>query len=152
MKQKVVVFSQIDAEVLQRLEQRYHVVVINPKAGDVNTQIREQVADADAMIGAGRLLNQNNLETAKQLKIISSVSVGYDNYDLNYLNQAKIWLSHTPHVLTETTADLAFTLLMSAARQVPYLDQWTKQVSGRVLSGRHNLVRKFLVKHWVLLA
>ena len=126
MKQKVVVFSQIDAEVLQRLEQRYHVVVINPKAGDVNTQIREQVADADAMIGAGRLLNQNNLETAKQLKIISSVSVGYDNYDLNYLNQAKIWLSHTPHVLTETTADLAFTLLMSAARQVPYLDQWTK--------------------------
>ena len=78
------------------------------------------------MIGAGRLLNQNNLETAKQLKIISSVSVGYDNYDLNYLNQAKIWLSHTPHVLTETTADLAFTLLMSAARQVPYLDQWTK--------------------------
>lgn len=126
MKQKVVVFSQIDAEVLQRLEQRYHVVVINPKAGDVNTQIREQVADADAMIGAGRLLNQNNLKTAKQLKIISSVSVGYDNYDLNYLNQAKIWLSHTPHVLTETTADLAFTLLMSAARQVPYLDQWTK--------------------------
>ncbi len=48
MKQKIVVFSQIDAEVLQRLEQRYHVVVINPKAGDVNTQIREQVADADA--------------------------------------------------------------------------------------------------------
>ena len=126
MKQKVVVFSQIDAEVLQCLEQRYHVVVINPKAGDVNTQIREQVANADAMIGAGRLLNQNNLKTAKQLKIISSVSVGYDNYDLNYLNQAKIWLSHTPHVLTETTADLAFTLLMSAARQVPYLDQWTK--------------------------
>ena len=126
MKQKVVVFSQIDAEVLQCLEQRYHVVVINLKAGDVNMQIREQVADADAMIGAGRLLNQNNLETAKQLKIISSVSVGYDNYDLNYLNQAKIWLSHTPHVLTETTADLAFTLLMSAARQVSYLDQWTK--------------------------
>lgn len=82
MKQKVVVFSQIDAEVLQRLEQRYHVVVINPKAGDVNTQIREQVADADAMIGAGRLLHQNNLETAKQLKIISSVSVGYDNYEI----------------------------------------------------------------------
>ncbi|MEG0693961.1 MAG: hypothetical protein RR444_12925, partial [Oscillospiraceae bacterium] len=61
MKQKVVVFSQIDADVLQRLEQRYHVVVINPKADDVNTQIREQVVDADAMIGAGRLLNQNNL-------------------------------------------------------------------------------------------
>ena len=93
MKQKVVVFSQIDTEVLERLKQRYYVVVINPKEGDVNMQIREQVADSDGMIGAGRVLNQNNLETAKQLKIISSVSVGYDNYDLSYLNQAKVWLS-----------------------------------------------------------
>ena len=63
------------------------------------------------MIGAGRLLNRNNLETATKLKIISSVSVGYDNYDLEYLNEKKIYLTHTPHVLTETTADLAFTLL-----------------------------------------
>lgn len=121
------VFSQLDEDVLQRLQAQYHVVVINPKQGDVNEQIREQVKDADAMIGAGRLLNESNLATAQQLKIISSVSVGYDNYDLAYLNQKKIWLTNTPHVLTETTADLAFTLLMSAARKVPYLDQWTKQ-------------------------
>ncbi len=45
---------------------------------------------------------------------------------MDYLNQRQIWLAHTPHVLTETTADLAFTLLMSAARQVPHLDRWTK--------------------------
>lgn len=127
MNKKVVVFSQLDEAVLQRLQAQYHVVVINPKQGDVNEQIREQVKDADAMIGAGRLLNESNLATAQQLKIISSVSVGYDNYDLAYLNQKKIWLTNTPHVLTETTADLAFTLLMSAARKVPYLDQWTKQ-------------------------
>ena len=127
MNKKVVVFSQLDQDVLQRLQAQYHVVVINPKQGDVNEQIREQVKDADAMIGVGRLLNESNLATAQQLKIISSVSVGYDNYDLAYLNQKKIWLTNTPHVLTETTADLAFTLLMSAARKVPYLDQWTKQ-------------------------
>ena len=127
MNKKVVVFSQLDQDVLQRLQAQYHVVVINPKQGDVNEQIREQVKDADAMIGAGRLLNESNLATAQQLKIISSVSVGYDNYDLAYLNQKKIWLTNTPHLLTETTADLAFTLLMSAARKVPYLDQWTKQ-------------------------
>ena len=127
MKKKVIVFSQLDQDILQRLQAQYQVEVINPKLGDVNQQIREQVKDADGMIGAGRLLNESNLATAQQLKIISSVSVGYDNYDLAYLNQKKIWLSNTPHVLTETTADLAFTLLMSAARKVPYLDQWTKQ-------------------------
>ncbi|WP_455597855.1 2-hydroxyacid dehydrogenase [Acinetobacter pecorum] len=127
MKQKVVVFSQIDADIQNRLEQNYQVSYIQPKLGDVNQQLLQQVRDADGMIGAGRLLNCDNLASATRLKIISSVSVGYDNYDLDYLNERKIYLSHTPHVLTETTADLAFTLLMSAARKVAYLDQWTKQ-------------------------
>lgn len=126
MNKKVVVFSQIDPEILTRLQAQYDVVVIDPKQGDVNQQIQEHVQHADGMIGAGRLLNESNLAGAQQLKIISSVSVGYDNYDVGYLSQNQIWLSHTPHVLTETTADLAFTLLMSAARKVPYLDQWTK--------------------------
>ncbi|ENV76675.1 D-glycerate dehydrogenase [Acinetobacter ursingii] len=127
MKQKVVVFSQIDATVLDQLERDYHVVVLNPKQGDINEQIRTEVVDADAMIGAGRLLNETNLAPAQQLKIISTVSVGYDNYDVDYLTKNNIWLANTPHVLTETTADLAFTLLVSAARKVPELDQWTKQ-------------------------
>ncbi|WP_277560995.1 2-hydroxyacid dehydrogenase [Acinetobacter beijerinckii] len=124
---KVVVFSQIDQEVLAKLQQAYRVVVLNPKLGDINEQIRTEVVDAYAMIGAGRLLNKSNLSTAQQLKIISTVSVGYDNYDVDYLNRKKIWLANTPHVLTETTADLAFTLLLSAARKIPYLDAWTKQ-------------------------
>ena len=124
---KVVVFSQIDQDVLERLQQNYQVVILNPKLGDINAQIRQEVIDADAMIGSGRLLNESNLAPAQQLKIISTVSVGYDNYDVNYLNQRKIWLSNTPHVLTETTADLAFSLLMSAARKIPQLDTWTKQ-------------------------
>ncbi|NCI79575.1 2-hydroxyacid dehydrogenase [Acinetobacter kanungonis] len=126
MNKKVVVFSQIDPEILTRLQAQYDVVVIDPKQSDVNQQIQDHVQNADGMIGAGRLLNESNLAGAQHLKIISSVSVGYDNYDVGYLSQNQIWLSHTPHVLTETTADLAFTLLMSAARKVPYLDQWTK--------------------------
>ncbi len=127
MKQKVVVFSQIDADIQNKLEQTYDVAYIQPKLGDVNQQLLQQVQDADGMIGAGRLLNRDNLATATRLKVISSVSVGYDNYELDYLNEKNIYLSHTPHVLTETTADLAFTLLMSAARKVAYLDHWTKQ-------------------------
>ena len=126
MKQKVVVFSQLDATILARLQQQYEVAIINPKMGDVNEQIRREVVDADGMIGAGRILNASHIAEAKRLKIISSVSVGYDNYNVQDLNAHQIWLAHTPHVLTETTADLAFTLIMSAARQVPHLDRWTK--------------------------
>ena len=136
MNKKVVVFSQVDARIQARLAQDYQLVLLNPKDGDINEQIRREVTDADGMIGSGRLLNESNLATAQQLKIISTVSVGYDNYDVDYLNKNKIWLAHTPHVLTESTADLAFTLLMSAARQVPSLDRWTKQGEWKRTAGQ----------------
>ncbi|WP_168398168.1 2-hydroxyacid dehydrogenase [Acinetobacter indicus] len=127
MKQKVIAFSQVDQDVLSQLKQQYDVVEISPKLGDVNEQIRTHVQDADGMIGAGRLLNASNLTGARRLKVVSSISVGYDNYDVDYLTEQKIYLCHTPHVLTETTADLAFSLLMGASRQLAYLDRWTKQ-------------------------
>lgn len=126
MLKKIVVFSQVNPVILEKLHAQFQVVQINPKLGNVDQQIRDAVADADGMIGAGRLLNENNLNTAKRLKVISSISVGYDNYDLKYLNFKKIWLTHTPDVLTETTADLGFGLMLSAARQIPQLDRWTK--------------------------
>lgn len=127
MKQKVIVFSQIDQDVQKKLEQNFNVVTLQPKLGNVHEQLLEHVRDADGMIGAGRLLNRDNLAPATRLKIISSVSVGYDNYEVDYLNEKNIYLTNTPHVLTETTADLGFALLMAAARKVAYLDHWTKQ-------------------------
>lgn len=126
MKKKVVIFSQIFPEFEEKLKQDYDVVKVSPKLGDVNQQLREAVKDAHGMIGAGRYLGQEQLETAQQLEIISTVSVGYDNYDVDYLKQKNIILAHTPHVLTETTADTAFTLLVSAARRLPELDRWTR--------------------------
>ena len=127
MRKKVVIFSQIFPEFEEKLKQQFDVVKINPKLGDVQNQIRAAVSDAHGMIGAGRYLGKEQLETAQHLEIISSVSVGYDNYDVAYLKSRDICLAHTPHVLTETTADTAFALLMSAARRVPQLDKWTRQ-------------------------
>lgn len=74
----------------------------------------------------GRKLGEAQLHNAEQLQVVSSVSVGYDNYDLAYFNQRGIALTNTPDVLTESTADLGFALIMSAARRVAELDAWTK--------------------------
>lgn len=57
---------------------------------------------------------------------MSSVSVGYDNYDLDYFNERGIALTNTPDVLTESTADLGFSLVMGCARRTAELDAWTK--------------------------
>lgn len=61
-----------------------------------------------------------------QLKVVSNLAVGVDNVDVAELTRRRIPLGHTPGVLTETTADLAFSLLCAAARRVPEADAFTR--------------------------
>ncbi len=61
-----------------------------------------------------------------KLRATSTVSVGYDNFDVDALNARNILLMHTPHVLTETVADTLMALVLSTARRVAELDKWVK--------------------------
>jgi lactate dehydrogenase-like 2-hydroxyacid dehydrogenase len=54
-----------------------------------------------------------------QLKVVSNFAVGFDNIDVDACTRRRIPAGNTPGVLTETTADLAFALLMAAARRIP---------------------------------
>ncbi|MCL6445539.1 MAG: D-glycerate dehydrogenase [Alicyclobacillus sp.] len=71
------------------------------------------------------------LRSAPNLKIITNMAVGYDNIDVAFAKSRGILVTNTPDVLTETTADLTFALLMATARRVveaaEYLksNQWT---------------------------
>ncbi|GGU71754.1 bifunctional glyoxylate/hydroxypyruvate reductase B [Pseudomonas laurentiana] len=126
MKKTVLAFSRITPPMVERLQQTFNVIVPNPKLGDISAQFNEALPEAHGLIGAGRKLGQAQLATAAKLEVVSSVSVGYDNYDLAYFNERGIALTNTPDVLTESTADLGFALIMSAARRVAELDAWTK--------------------------
>ena len=68
------------------------------------------------------------------MEVISSISVGIDNYDLAYLKERGIALCHTPGVLTETTADTVFALIMATSRRLV-------EMSNLVREGRwtHNI-------------
>lgn len=125
-KKTVLAFSRVTPEMVERLQQDFNVIVPNPKAGDINAQFEEALPHAHGLIGVGRKLGRKQLENAKHLEVVSSVSVGYDNYDVDYFNERGIMLTNTPDVLTESTADLGFTLIMSTARRVAELDAWTK--------------------------
>ncbi|MBK5268181.1 MAG: D-glycerate dehydrogenase [Acidimicrobiia bacterium] len=62
-------------------------------------------------------IDQALLDAAPHLKVISQMAVGVDNIDLEACRQRGIIVGHTPDVLTETTADLAFGLMIAAARR-----------------------------------
>ncbi|HEX8587868.1 D-glycerate dehydrogenase [Pseudomonas sp.] len=126
MKKTVLAFSRVSPEMAERLQQDFNVIIPDPKKGDLNEQFNEALPHSHGMIGAGRKLGREQLEGAKQLQVVSSISVGYDNYDVGYLTERGIMLTNTPDVLTESTADLGFSLIMSSARRVAELDAYTK--------------------------
>lgn len=125
-KKTVLAFSRITPAMVERLEQHFTVIVPDPRQGDINAQFNAALPGAHGLIGAGRPLGRQQLADAQTLEVVSSVSVGYDNYEVDYLNERGILLTNTPDVLTESTADLAFSLIMSSARRVAELDAWTK--------------------------
>ena len=126
MKKTVLAFSRITPEMAERLRQDFEVIVPDPKKGDIAAQFNEALPTAHGLIGAGRALGEKQLAAAQHLEVVSSVSVGYDNYDVGYFTQRGIMLTNTPDVLTESTADLGFSLIMSSARRVAELDAWAK--------------------------
>jgi glyoxylate reductase len=66
------------------------------------------------------------INSAPRLKVISQMAVGFDNIDVAAATARGIPVGHTPGVLTETTADFAFVLLMAAARRLPEGERYVK--------------------------
>lgn len=66
------------------------------------------------------------LASASRLRVVANVAVGYDNIDLAAASARRIVVTNTPDVLTETTADFAWTLLMAVARRVVEADRYVR--------------------------
>ena len=137
MKKNVVLYSSIPQDQQERLEQAFNLTIFD-KSPDANPEdFMNAMQNADGMIGANMAtrINETFLAKAPNLKAASTISVGFDNYDLDALAQRKVRLMNTPTVLTEGTADLIFTLLMATARRTAELSQyihdgqWKKGIS-----------------------
>jgi len=71
-------------------------------------------------------IDANLMDAAPKLKVVSNMAVGYDNIDIAEATKRHIVVGNTPKVLTGTTTDLAFTLLVSASRRVAEADRYTR--------------------------
>lgn len=91
------------------------------------TELLKRVADREALVCLlTEKVDTELLAAAPKLRIAATVSVGYDNIDVAACSQRKVVATNTPGVLDETTADFAWTLLMSIARRVVEGDAWTR--------------------------
>jgi glyoxylate reductase len=86
---------------------------------------RERIAGADAILPqlVDRIDSAALDAAGPNLKVVSNYAVGLDNVDIPACTERGIYVGHTPDVLTDATADLAMTLLLSAARRVVEADK-----------------------------
>jgi glyoxylate reductase len=85
---------------------------------------------AEGCVGIVSLLKDPIRDTVLStpgLKIVSNVAVGFDNIDVAAATAHKVMVTNTPGVLDDSTADFAFTLLMSTARRIVEADSFTRQ-------------------------
>jgi phosphogluconate 2-dehydrogenase len=133
-RQKVLVFRELPPDQLARLQDQHDVTVANPRVPEQVAAFHAALATAEGMIGSSFKVDAALLASAPHLKVISSVSVGVDNYALSSLAERGIMLCHTPGVLTETTADTIFSLIMASSRRLVELSnhvregRWTRNI------------------------
>lgn len=122
MKPSIVLYKSIPADLRQRLEQYFTVNSFDGLASIPDDVLKK----AEGLIGSGGKIDLAFLERTPELRAASTISVGYDNFDVDVLSQRGIALMHTPTVLTETVADTMMALVLSSARRVVELAERVK--------------------------
>ncbi|MET3512383.1 gluconate 2-dehydrogenase [Pseudacidovorax sp. 1753] len=115
-RKKVLVFRALPPEQMARLQAAHEVSFADPKKD--RAAFDAALPQAQGLIGSSFPIDAGVIAAAPKLEVVSSVSVGVDNYDLAALHARGIVLAHTPGVLDETVADTVFALLMATSRRV----------------------------------
>lgn len=90
-------------------------------------QLAERAQDADAVVALlTDRIDEAFLARCPRLKIVANVAVGYDNIDLAAAARRGVAITNTPGVLTDATADFAFTLLLASARRIVEADRYVR--------------------------
>lgn len=117
-RRSVLVFRELPPDQLARITALHDVVVANPRKPEQKAAFEAALPQAEGLIGSSYAITPSLLAQAPRLCVISSISAGVDNYPVPALRARGIVLCHTPGVLTETTADTVFALVMATSRRI----------------------------------
>ncbi len=119
MKQQILVSSPIFPETLERLAPHFEVCSNQSDVVWTGAEFHAQLQGKSGVLTTGRVsIDAGVLQACPDLKIAANMAVGYNNFDVAACTAAGVLCTNTPDVLTESTADMAFALLMAAARRV----------------------------------
>ncbi|WP_192037362.1 D-glycerate dehydrogenase [Halomonas sp. YLGW01] len=131
MTQRILAYGRLNDDQLAKLRRDFHVDYFAHLDSPDEPAFRAALREAHGLVGASLKITPALLDEAPQLRAIASISVGYDNYPVDELTRRGILLCNTPDVLTETTADTGFLLILAAARRAVELAEFIRQGDWR---------------------
>lgn len=127
MKPKVFVTRPLPAPALELLLSTCEVRSYPKDAAIPISQLVAECREAEGILVSSARVNEEVLQAAQKLRTISNCGVGYDNIDIAACNQRRIPVTNTAGSLEETTADLAFALLLATARRSIEADRYVRE-------------------------
>lgn len=118
MKPPIVSYKALPSELLDKLKKRFTVTSFDSINDNNRAEFIQALSQAEGMIGASINVDKSLLDHAPKLRAISTISAGYDNFDVDILTERKITLMHTPGALTDTVADTIMSLVLASARRI----------------------------------
>lgn len=126
MKKSIIVTGRLGDPLKETLAQHFELIEHSGPLDPTQQDVLDMLSKAHGIIGSGLPITPELLDAAPALEVISTISVGYDSIPVDELTKRGIMLCNTPDVLTETTADTGFALVMASARRVTELAEWVK--------------------------
>ena len=118
-KPRVFVTRQLPGDAIDRLRRDADVDLWPEDSPPPREQLLRAVEEVDGLLCLlTDTIDAPLLEAASRLRVVSTMAAGYDNIDVEAATQRSVIVTNTPGVLTETTADFTFALLLAAARRI----------------------------------
>lgn len=126
-KPKILVARAIFPEALAKLEELFDVRSNQEDRIFSPEELQKELSGVvGALVAGSERIDTDALAHAKDLKIVANISVGYNNFDVPAITAAGVMATNTPDVLTDTTADFGFALLMATARRITESEHWVR--------------------------
>ncbi|MGO0062647.1 2-hydroxyacid dehydrogenase [Brevibacillus fluminis] len=132
-KDKIVVTRNIPEPIVARLRDAADVFLWEQDEVAIPREVLlKEASDASALYtNLTDRIDRELFDAAPHLRVVANLAVGFDNIDIAEATRRGIPVGHTPGVLTETTADLTFALLMAVARRIPEADRFVRDGSWK---------------------
>ncbi|MDY0235702.1 MAG: D-glycerate dehydrogenase [Gudongella sp.] len=132
-KPKVIIGYPIADEIIDYVKEHCELIYFDLKNQNRYEELKSKIKDAEGVIALATPINEELLNYAPKLKVVSNITVGYNNCDIEAMKEKGVVATHSPGILDHTVADHILALMLAASRRIPEQNDFVKSGSWKTM-------------------